>query len=87
MIHAAKGRPVRQSLTVFLIVCTFVLPLVLMLGMTKHFTHDEHPHVAAGTLVSREGLLPYRDLGRCGHGAARPHRHGLSRDDRARVES
>ncbi len=61
MIHAAKGRPVRQSLTVFLI----VLPLVLMLGMTKHFTHDEHPHVAAGALVSREGLLPYRDWAIC----------------------
>ena len=65
MIHAAKGRPIRQSLTVFLIVCTVVLPLVLMLGMTKHFTHDEHPHVAAGTLVSREGLLPYRDWAIC----------------------
>ena len=62
MIQAARCRPIRQSLTVFLIVCVVVLPLVLMLGMTKHFTHDEHQHIAAGALVSREGLLPYRDF-------------------------
>lgn len=30
--------------------------------MTKALSHDEHQHVAAGALMAREGLLPYRDF-------------------------
>ncbi len=52
----------RQGTVNFLIVCALVFPLVLTLGMTKNFSHDEHQHVAAGALVAREGLMPYRDF-------------------------
>ena len=39
-----------------------LLPIVLGLGMTKGLSHDEHQHVAAGALIAREGLMPYRDF-------------------------
>jgi hypothetical protein len=55
-------RSLRQAATVFLIVCALVLPLVLVLGMTKRLGHDEHQHIAAGALLARDGLLPYRDF-------------------------
>ena len=58
----AADRTFRQTATVFLIVCAVALPFVLSLGMTKALSHDEHQHVAAGALVAREGLLPYRDF-------------------------
>ena len=55
-------RPLRQAATVFLIVCAIALPFVFSMGMTKTLSHDEHQHIAAGALVAREGLLPYRDF-------------------------
>lgn len=52
----------RARLIVFLIVSALAFPLVLGLGMTRGLSHDEHQHVAAGALIAREGLLPYRDF-------------------------
>ena len=51
-----------KTAMVFLIVCAVALPFILSLGMTKSLSHDEHQHIAAGALVAREGLLPYRDF-------------------------
>ncbi len=62
MRAAVAGRTFRHTATVFLIVCAVALPFILSLGMTKSLSHDEHQHVAAGALVAREGLLPYRDF-------------------------
>ena len=47
---------------VFFLVTALVFPLVLGLAMTKGLNHDEHQHIAAGALVARDGLLPYRDF-------------------------
>lgn len=52
----------RVAVLVFIIVTALVFPIVLGLGMTKGLNHDEHQHVAAGALVAREGLIPYRDF-------------------------
>src|SRR5687767_11034160 len=52
----------RACLLVFLAVSAITLPVVLGLGMTRGLSHDEHQHVAAGTLIAREGLLPYQDF-------------------------
>jgi hypothetical protein len=52
----------RGCVPVFFLVCAFALPAVLGLGMTRGLSHDEHQHVAAGALIAREGLLPYRDF-------------------------
>jgi hypothetical protein len=38
------------------------LPFVLVLSMTDGLSHDENQHIAAGALLAREGLLPYRDF-------------------------
>lgn len=59
---AGAPRSARGEIAVFLLICCLVLPLVLDLGMTKGLNHDEHQHVAAGALIAREGLLPYRDF-------------------------
>ena len=66
-MSAAAERPSGEpgplgKVAAFLIVCALVCPLVLALGMTKGLSHDEHQHIAAGALVGREGLLPYRDF-------------------------
>jgi len=52
----------RACVLTFLIVSALVFPMVLGLGMTQGLSRDEHQHVAAGALVAREGLLPYRDF-------------------------
>jgi 4-amino-4-deoxy-L-arabinose transferase-like glycosyltransferase len=52
----------RSCLLIFLLVSTIAFPIVLGLGMTRGLSHDEHQHVAAGALIAREGLLPYRDF-------------------------
>jgi hypothetical protein len=52
----------RARLIVFLAISIVTLPIVLGLGMTKGLSHDEHQHIAAGALIAREGLLPYRDF-------------------------
>jgi hypothetical protein len=54
--------PFQVCLLVFVLASLLVLPFVLSLGMTKNLSHDEHQHVAAGALIAREGLLPYRDF-------------------------
>ena len=36
--------------------------LLFQANMLKGLNHDEHMYVAAGALLSREGLLPYRDF-------------------------
>jgi hypothetical protein len=60
--RAAATPTLRSRVLVFFIVGAIVFPLVLGLGMTRGINHDEHQHVAAGALVAREGLLPYRDF-------------------------
>src|SRR5688572_6039535 len=52
----------RECALTFFVVCALVFPFVLGLGMTQNMSHDEHQHVAAGALVAREGLVPYRDF-------------------------
>jgi len=52
----------RVGFLVFFLVTAMTLPIVLGLGMTKGLSHDEHQHVAAGALIAREGLMPYRDF-------------------------
>jgi len=52
----------RVDFLVFFLVAAIALPIVLGLGMTKGLSHDEHQHVAAGALIAREGLMPYRDF-------------------------
>ena len=58
-MSAATGR---ERAVVFLLIAVLAGPLMLVLGMTKRLNHDEHQHVAAGALLAREGLLPYRDF-------------------------
>ena len=45
-----------------LLTALLVLPMTFSLSMGKGLTHDEHQHVAAGALLARESLLPYRDF-------------------------
>jgi len=47
---------------VLLVLSGALLPLMFAFAVTKKFSHDEHQHVAAGMLLAREGLLPYRDF-------------------------
>ncbi|MDB5319757.1 MAG: hypothetical protein JWN40_1388 [Phycisphaerales bacterium] len=45
-----------------ILACLAVLFVSLvLLGVTKPLDHDEHQFVAAGALLARRGLLPYRD--------------------------
>ncbi len=60
--RGATASPLRRQFLVFLLVSVLVFPVVFALGMTRGLNHDEHQHVAAGALVAREGLLPYRDF-------------------------
>jgi len=46
----------------FLLSALLALPFVFLLSMTDGLSHDENQHVAAGALLAREGLLPYRDF-------------------------
>ena len=63
MIPAAAPALARSRwLRDFLILTAIALPFVFTLGMTQGLNHDEHQHIAAGALVAREGLLPYRDF-------------------------
>lgn len=39
-----------------------VFPLLFAQSMMRGLSHDEQQHVAAGVLMAREGLLPYRDF-------------------------
>ncbi len=52
----------RRSIRDFLLAAALALPFVLALSMNRGLNHDEHQHIAAGALVAREGLLPYRDF-------------------------
>lgn len=47
---------------VFALFFAAAFPLVLTVAMTSSLSHDEDQHIAAGALVAREGLLPYRDF-------------------------
>ncbi len=63
MTAAAAPAPARSRwLRDFLILTAIALPFVFTLGMTQGLNHDENQHIAAGALVAREGLLPYRDF-------------------------
>src|SRR5258706_11870815 len=53
---------VRPRFTFHILACLAVLFVSLvLLGMSKPLDHDEHQFVAAGALLARRGLLPYRD--------------------------
>ena len=55
-----QRRPVITWLALFAATfATFVLAFGL--AMTKGLNHDEHQHLAAGVLLARDGLFPYRD--------------------------
>jgi hypothetical protein len=47
---------------VVLLAALCVLPLTFSISMSEGLSHDEHQHIAAGALVARESLLPYRDF-------------------------
>src|SRR3954465_6272029 len=36
--------------------------LLFLAAMDRDLNHDEHQFIAPGVLISREGLLPYRDF-------------------------
>ncbi|MES2571389.1 MAG: glycosyltransferase family 39 protein [Verrucomicrobiota bacterium] len=60
---AHRGGVWHPSLWVALLVGSLLsLPFVLALGAGNSLSHDEHQHIAAGVLFSRDGLLPYRDF-------------------------
>lgn len=64
-MNAASAAAVRVPAAgwkVFLACFLVALPFVLCLSMTDGLSHDENQHIAAGALISREGLLPYRDF-------------------------
>ncbi len=60
--NAARPAAFRAPLLVFLVISLLVFAFVLELGMTRGLSHDEHQHVAAGALIARDGLQPYRDF-------------------------
>ena len=63
MTAGAAPAPARSRwLRDFLLLTAIALPFVFTLGMTQGLNHDENQHIAAGALVAREGLLPYRDF-------------------------
>ena len=49
-------------LRLVLLTALLVLPATFTLSMSKGLTHDEYQHIAAGALLARESLLPYRDF-------------------------
>jgi len=51
-----------KSVFVALVVAVLTFPLLFSAAMDKGLTHDEHQHIAAGALLARDGLLPYRDF-------------------------
>jgi len=61
-VSAEVDLSLRKAVLAFVLVCIVLFPLVLGLGMTRGLNHDEHQHIAAGALVAREGLIPYRDF-------------------------
>jgi len=60
--EAVSVPSLRVAVVAFIIVSVLVFPLVFGMGMTKGLNHDEHQHIAAGALIAREGLIPYRDF-------------------------
>src|SRR4051794_9021225 len=53
--HSLRGT---VAAAVFLLVGT----LLFLSAMDRDLNHDEHQFIAPGVLISREGLLPYRDF-------------------------
>src|SRR3954464_4583635 len=48
---------------VWITAATCLVGLLLFLSaMDRDLNHDEHQFIAPGVLISREGLLPYRDF-------------------------
>ncbi len=47
---------------IFLLGSLVALPFALSLALGNSRSHDEHQHIAAGVLLARDGLLPYRDF-------------------------
>src|SRR2546423_4725878 len=45
-----------------LVAALMVFPFVFALSMEKGSSHDEHQHIAAGALLARNSLLPYKDF-------------------------
>ena len=51
-----------RCIGIALLAAVAVFPLAFAAAMDKGLTHDEHQHIAAGALLARYGLLPYRDF-------------------------
>lgn len=57
----ARRKVLPPSIAIALLACLVVSPFVVTLAIHKGSSHDEHQHIAAGMLLAREGLLPYKD--------------------------
>src|SRR3954470_7403579 len=49
-------------LSMIALLTTFVGALLFLYAVSRDLNHDEHQFIAPGVLISREGLLPYRDF-------------------------
>jgi 4-amino-4-deoxy-L-arabinose transferase-like glycosyltransferase len=59
-----SGGPIRGKVIYSLVAVLFFAVLFLVLvstNMQKELSHDEHMYIAAGSLLARDSLLPYRD--------------------------
>ena len=59
---AAQRGGILTSAGIVLLVALVVFPLFFAQSMGRSLSHDEHQHLAAGVLIARECLLPYRDF-------------------------
>ncbi len=59
---AAPAQSAARTLGVAALGSLLALPFVLTLALGNSLSHDEHQHIAAGVLIAREGLSPYRDF-------------------------
>src|SRR3954470_24851422 len=49
-------------LSMIALLTSLVGALLFLYAMDRDLNHDEHQFIAPGVLISREGLLPYRDF-------------------------
>ena len=58
--ESSKNQRIVFALAVALFFCVVAI-LLVSAAMQKGLDHDENMYVAAGVLLAREGLLPYKD--------------------------
>src|SRR3954470_16284627 len=49
-------------LSMIALLTSLVGALLFLYAISRDLNHDEHQFIAPGVLISREGLLPYRDF-------------------------